>query len=333
MTIANIPDFRVTLDGKDLTSVLRPRLVSLSIAEKRGESADQLDIVLDDTNGGLAIPASSAVLHVWLGWKQGSDVAIGLVDKGSFTVDEVTHAGMPDVITIRGRSVDFTSDLKTRQEKSWHGTTLGAIVGDVAKRHGLKSSCAPALASIAIPDKAQSRESDLAFLRRLGRERNAVVTIKRGALIVAPIGAGTTAAGKALPALTIHRSEGGPHSFCRQKRDAVGGVTGTWHDRRTAKRQTVTIGTADGARKLARVYASEDDAKVAATAAQGRAGREPTTMDIPLALGRADIFPEQKAKVVGYKAEIDAIAWLVAEVTHDLGDRGYTTKLKLESAP
>ncbi len=341
--IANIPDFRVTLDGADLTGTMqqdvtaldgriRTRLISLSISEKRGEEADQLDIVLSDADGRLALPKGGAVLNVQLGWKQGSDVTPGLVDKGSFKVDEVAHSGPPDVVTIRARSVDFTSALKTRREKSWHGTTLGAIVNEVAKHHGLKPSCAPVLASIAVSSKAQSRESDLAFLRRLGRELDAVATIKRGRLILSPIGAATTPAGRALPTLTVRRRDGDTHNFSRQKRDDVPGVSATWHDRKSGKRETFTAGKVDGAKELSRVYGTEADASAAATAAHSRAQREPVSLDLSLALGRPDISPEQKTTVVGYKAEIDAISWIVGEVSHSLGDRGYATKLKLETA-
>jgi phage protein D len=340
--IANIPDFRVTLDGTDLTGTLRQRvaqvdgqirsrLISLSISEKRGESADQLDIVLDDSDGRLALPRTGAVLNVQLGWKQGSDVTVGLVDKGSFKVDEVAHSGPPDQITIRARSVDFTSDLKTRREKSWHETTIGAIVKEVAGHHGLKSSCAPALASIAVPAKAQSRESDLAFLRRLGREHDAVATIKRGVLILKPIGTGATASGRVLPTLTIRRRDGDTHNFSRQKRDDVPGVTATWHDRKGAKPETVTAGKSEGAKKLARIYGTKADANAAATAAHGRAQREPVSLDLSLALGRPDISPEQNTTVAGYKAEIDAFGWIVGEVSHSLDDRGYATKIKLDA--
>jgi len=341
--IANIPDYRVTLDGTDLTGTMRQqvalldgriraRLVSLSISEKRGEAADQLDIVLDDSDGRLALPKTGAVLHVQLGWKQGSDVTAGLVDKGSFKVDEVAHAGPPDQVTIRARSVDFTSDLKTRREKGWHDTTLGAIVDEVAQRHSLKPSCAPALASIAIRAKAQSRESDIAFLRRLGRELDAVATIKSGRLILSPIGKATTPAGRVLPSLTIRRREGDTHNFSRQKRDDVPGVSATWHDRKAGKRKTFTAGNVEGAKKLSQVYGREEDASDAASAAHSRSQREPVSLDLNLALGRPDISPEQKTTVVGYKAEIDEVAWIVGEVSHSLGDRGYATKVKLETA-
>ena len=104
--ISNIADWRVTMDGKDLSDRLRPRLVSLSISEKRGDEADQLDVVLNDTDGQLGIPKEGAVLHVQLGWRQGRDVAVGLIDKGSFKVDDVSHSGPPDQITIKARAAE-----------------------------------------------------------------------------------------------------------------------------------------------------------------------------------------------------------------------------------
>ena len=340
--ISNIPLARVVVDGRDITPMLygqveqpngrppRTRLVSLSIAEKRGEEADQLDLVIDDSDGAVALPRTGAIIAVSIGWRQGSDVTPGLVDKGTFTVDEVGHAGPPDLITIRARAADFTGDLKTRREVGWHATTLGAIVAKIAQAHGLKANCAAALAGIAVTAKAQSRESDLAFLRRLGRERNAVATIKKGALIFAPIGTGRTPGGKALPTVTIQRRQGDSHQFQRQKREEVTGVTASWRDRAGAKHDSVTDGKKKGAKRLSRVYGSEEEARTAAKAAHARAGREPLSFTLTLALGRADLHPEQPARVSGYKAAIDAVPWLIAEVTHTIGDRGFQTQLKLD---
>ncbi|WP_267382215.1 MULTISPECIES: contractile injection system protein, VgrG/Pvc8 family [unclassified Sphingomonas] len=345
MTVANIHDFRLTLAGQDLrgtlydeaaaltdiTAKVRPRLVSLTLSEKRGGEADQLDLVLDDTDGLLALPAIGAVLKLQLGWKQGSDVSTGLVDKGSFTVDEVQHAGPPDQVTIRARSADFTGALKVRREQSWHATTLGAIVNEIAGRQKLTPRCAATLAGIAIDGQHQSRESDMALLRRLGREHDAVATIKGGALILAPIGTGTTASGKPLPALALSRRAGDTHTYRVAKREAAEGISAGWHDRKGARRQFVTVGKADGAKKLSRTYANEADARAAAQAAKGRAEREPVSLDWTLALGRADIYPEQKASVSGFKAAIDAVAWVLTEVTHRLDQGGFKTAVKLES--
>ena len=91
-------------------------------------------------------------------------------------------------------------------------------------------------------------------------------------------------------------------------------------------------GKVEGAKTLSRVYANEADAQAAANAANGRAGREPVSLSLTLALGRSDIHVEMKASISGYKTAIDLCAWLVVEVTHTFGDRGYTTGLKLEMA-
>ncbi|SLK09474.1 contractile injection system protein, VgrG/Pvc8 family [Novosphingobium mathurense] len=332
--ITNVPDWRVTLDGKDLTERMRPRLVSLTISEKRGDEADQLDIVLDDTDGGLAIPKEGALLRVQLGWKQGRDVTPGLIDKGSYKVDDVSHSGPPDQIRIRARAADFTSQIRNRREQSWKNTTLGAVLQDVAGRNSLTLKVAADLAAIALPSISQSRESDVAFLRRLGRENDAVATIKDRHLIFARKGAGTTAGGNALPTLTLTRRSGDGHNWQRQKRDGQEGVTASWHDRKGAKRKTVTVGKADNAKKLRKVYPDEVSAKRAAIAERDRLKRAPATLDLNLVLGRPDAYPECRVSASGYKDEIDATTWLVSEVTHRLDNgSGYITDLRMETAP
>lgn len=337
-----IPDFRVEVNGQNITPVLRdrvaanhnrPRLVSLGLTDKRGNEADQLDLVIDDSDGLFDLPPTGAKITVSLGWHKdsGSGVAIGLIDMGTYIVDDVGHSGPPDQITVRARAADFTGAMRVRRERSWHGTTLGAIVADVAKAHGLKPRCAPSLASIAVTAKAQSRESDIAFLRRLGRDHDAVATIKAGNLILKPTGDRAAVSGAALPAITIHRRDGDRHDYQVQKQEEASGVSADWHDRGTAKKKTVTVGKAEGARKLSRTYASEDDARAAAKAEAGRASREPRTLSLSLALGRPDLKPETPVTVSGFKAAIDAQRWVLAEVTHSLGDRGFVTALKLES--
>lgn len=331
--INNIPDWRVLLDGTDLTDRMRPRLISLSLSEKRGDEADQLDIVLSDADGRLAIPKEGAVLQVQLGWKQGRDVTVGLIDKGSFKVDDVTHSGPPDQITIKARAADFTSEIRNRRSQSWKDTTLGKVLQEVAGRNALTARITPALASIALPVVSQSRESDIAFLRRLGRENDAVATIKDKHLIFAPKGAGQTSTGQTLPTLTITRASGDGHCWQRQKRDGQEGVTATWHDKKEGKRKPVTIGKADGAKKLRKVHPDEASAKRAATAERDRLKRAPENFDIKLVLGRADLFPEARAKVIGFKDAIDATIWLVSEVTHRLDKGGgFISDLKMEIA-
>lgn len=328
----NIPDWRVTLDGKDLTSTMKPRLCDLTLTEKRGGEADQLDITLSDHDGRLAIPQPGARIHLQIGWAAGSDVAVGLVDKGDFVVDAVEHGGPPDTLTIRARSADLSGNMRNRREKSWHDTTLGAVVKDVAGRHGLTPRISAALAAKPVKTATQSRESDLAFLNRLGKQYDAVATIKKGSLIFAPIGSGMTATGKAIPSATIRRSDGDRHRFSIEKQEEVTGIEASYHDLGSAKKKTVTAGKKGNTRRLSRTYATEAEAKAAASAEQSRIGRQPRKLSFSLALGRADLFPEKRITASGFKAEIDKHAWLISQVAHRIGGGGFVTDLDMEGA-
>ncbi|WP_294325192.1 hypothetical protein [uncultured Sphingomonas sp.] len=138
--------------------------------------------------------------------------------------------------------------------------------------------------------------------------------------------------GEALSTVTIYRGAGDWRDSQVQKQEDATGASADWHDRAGAKKKTVTAGKAEGARKLSRTFASEADARAAAKAEAGRASRPPRTLSLSLALGRPDLKPETPVTVSGFKATIDAQRWVLAEVTHMLGDRGFATALKLESA-
>ncbi|AOL13338.1 Phage late control gene D protein (GPD) [Enterobacter sp. HK169] len=51
------PDFMLKLDDRDITQNFSHRLISLTMTDKRGLEADQLDILLDDSDGLLDLPA------------------------------------------------------------------------------------------------------------------------------------------------------------------------------------------------------------------------------------------------------------------------------------
>lgn len=332
MTITNIPAFRVTIDGKDVTERMRPRLIGLSISERRGDEADQLDLMLDDSDGLLALPRIGAEIRVEIGWLRGSGVTPGLINKGMFKVDEVEHGGPPDMVTVRARSADFTGGLKTRRETSWRDTTLGAVLNEIAGRNGLAPHISASLAARAVSLITQSRESDVALLKRLGREYDAVATIKNRALIFSGMGEGRTVTGKTIPPVTIRRSDGERHSYTLEKRDEYSGVTATWHSTAQAQRRKVTVGTDTNAKTLRRVYASEADARRAAEAEWGRLRRGPAKFAFNLALGRPELYPERKVSVTGFKREIDATSWLITELTHSLDQNGLTTDIRMETA-
>lgn len=321
-----IPAWRVTLDGKDLTETLRPRLLSLTLTESRGEEADELSVQIHDHDGRMAIPREGAVLRVAIGW-QGE----GLVDKGSYTVDEVEHSGTPDIISIRARSANLTRAMRTRAERSYHATTLGDVLGQIAGRHGLQVRLDPALAARAVPHLDQTNESDVHLLTRLARRHDAVATIKAGTLLFAPIGKGQTASGTPLPDASLTRRAGDKHRYSVPARDNYSGARATWSDRQGARQRDVLAGDGNNARRLPHTYHSEQEASEQAESAHRRAQRAKATFSLTLALGDASLYPEQRLRVRGFKPEIDAIDWLIAKTTHTLtGSAGFTTQVEME---
>ena len=330
-TIVPVPDFRITMDGKELTSRMKPRLVDLSLSEKRGGEADQLDITLSDHDGGLGIPEPGVRLTVQIGWLRGTGVPVGLVNKGDFIVDAVNHDGPPDIITLRARSADLSGDLRTRREGSWTNTTMKGVITDIAGRNRLTPRIAEKLAKIAVTSIVQSRESDMALLKRLGKEHDAVATIKGGALIFAPIGAGITASGQTIPPASITRRDGDKHRFSIEKQDESTGVEASYHDLKSGKKKKVQAGEKGKMRKLSRTYPGEAAARAAANAEHGRRGRLPRKLSFDLALGRADLYPERKVTVRGWKPEIDNTSWLIAGVSHRLSNSGFTTSIEMEA--
>lgn len=226
------PAYMLTLDGEDITQNFSDRLIGLTMTDNRGFEADQLDIALDDTDGLVELPPRGASLTLWLGW-QGS----ALVNKGSFTVDEIEHRGAPDTLTIRGRSADFRGSLNSRREQSWHDTTLGVIVETIAQRNKLTASVADSLKAIAIPHIDQTQESDAAFLSRLAERNGASVSVKAGKLLFLKAGSAMTASGKPIPKMTVERGDGDRHQFAIADREAYTGVTAKWLHTRDPKPQ------------------------------------------------------------------------------------------------
>lgn len=356
------PDFMIRVNSENVTANISPRLISLTMTDNRGFEADQLDIELDDSDGQLAMPVRGAVISLFLGWK-----GQPLTGKGDFTVDEVEHHGAPDTMTIRARSADFRGTLNSRREASYHDTTLGAVIRQVAERNKLQPMIAEAFAPVPVTHIDQTQETDAAFLTRIATLNGAVAAIKAGRLLFIKPGGGVTAAGKPIPQMTITRQDGDRHSFSIADRGAYTGVTASWlHTKKpkpkkvkvqrkpkerhlralehpAAKKRKATAaktpeakegdylaGSEDNVFAITTVYATKAAAMRAAQAKWNKLQRGVAEFSLTLAMGRADLFPETPVQVSGFKSVIDAQPWIISKVTHNLGGSGFTTALEFE---
>lgn len=329
---ANIAAVSLAIEGgADLAAKVNPRLIELTLSEKREAEADELSITLHNHDGLLAIPEQGVPLRLGLGWRSSVETLPGMVDKGRFLVDEVGASGPPDIVTIRARSADLAGDYRKRRTRSWIDTKLGSIISDIAQRHGGEARIAGDLASIAIPAIEQEGTSDMAFVRELGRRFDAIATWKGGRLLFTPIGASATASGRLKASMAIKRIEGGQWSFTQASRDDYDGAEAQWHDPDEARRKVVKTG-GKNPRRLPTVYASEQEAKKAAEAAKTRDQRKPFAFQFDLAVADPALQPDQRVSLSGWGAKIDGIDWLIKSIETRFGASGMHQRIEMEGA-
>ena len=128
LRVAPTPDFNIKIETKDKTEDIRPRLISLKLTDNRGLEVDQLDLVLDDSDGQLVMPPFGAKVVLEIGWK-----GQPLANKGSYIIDQVTYQGAPDTITVVARSADFSGSLDVKITDSYPDMTVGEVVEKIAK--------------------------------------------------------------------------------------------------------------------------------------------------------------------------------------------------------
>tara|TARA_R110002167_G_scaffold98718_12_gene259440 strand:+ start:923 stop:1918 length:996 start_codon:yes stop_codon:yes gene_type:complete len=321
------PSYRIRVDGVDISPRINGRLISLVLTDNRGIEADDLQLSLSDHDGQLAIPAKGARIQLLLGWDGGA-----LVDKGEYLVDEVTHSGAPDQLAIRARSADFRASLKVKREQSWHDTSLQAIVTALAERNQLEPVIGAPLGAIAVAHIDQTQESDINFLTRLAALYGATAAVKAGRLLFITQGSGTTASGQPIAPATLTRGDGDQHHYQLADRDSqYSGVQANWNDKRYAFLKAEIAGVAGNLKVLRHSYRSATEARAAAAAEWSRIRRQAASFKLNLALGNPSLYPETPVRVRGFKEVIDATAWLLVRVVHELDDGGYRNRLELET--
>lgn len=325
------PAYRILADDKDVTDSLRGQLVEITITDKEGTDADELEITVTDPSSRIVLPRRGVILRPAIGWHGGP-----LVEKGAYQVDEVEHSGPPDMVRIKGRGASLTGALIEPRDESYHQKTVGEILRTIAARNDLKAEIDAKLAAIALPHIDQARESDLNFVTRLALDLDAIGTIKDGRLVFVPAGSGTTASGAPLPAATIRRTAGVSHAYTVTDREAAAeGATAQWHDLESGETKQVSAGPAGGAGQplaLRRVYPDEDQAMRAAQAAVKAGQRQQCEITLSLAVGRPELICGQPLTLTGWRQEIDSVAWVIEDVTHSLTDSALTTRIKAKGA-
>ncbi|WII94693.1 DNA primase [Moraxella haemolytica] len=318
------PLWSVLVNGQSMTDGIHSRLISLTLTDNRGLLADTLEISLSDHDGTLAIPPKGALIELYLGWH-----TTAMVYKGSFIVNEITHQGTPDTLSIRAMSADLKETIRQKKERSFAKTTLDKIVQKIAHEHNLTAKIHPDLAKKDIYHLDQN-ESDISLLTRLATEFDATAMVKDDILLMMPLGVHESVSGEPLPTMVITRTLGDRHRYT-ENADSISGVRAHFYDIAKKDKVPVLVGTEDDSvHEIRYVHRDKKSATNAALAVYKRARRDTARLSYKLAHGEPLLMPQMPAMVIGIKDSIDAMDWTLTNVVHHLDDGGYTCSIECE---
>jgi len=332
------PAYSVTANGSNITAALKQRLMQLVVREEinleagaaRGAS-HTCEIELDDRDGAVTLPGMGALLVVSMGYAETS-----LAKMGSFRVDELELEGPERRLVIRGHAADTNSKSTMPQiigavTRDWPASTVGAIAATIAGYHSWSSVVASDIASIPTPERKQTGQDDMGFLKTVVAESapGAYCTLAGGVVIVARFAAGATASGRALPTTAVKITDALSWHMTKSVRGAHNKVTASYHSYETA--ETAYVSESEDADEDSE---TEDQViypnKATATAAAGarlaaiQSGKE--TVEVAL-VGNAAICAGSTVQLSGFRVGIDG-AWIVTRAEHRLSGQGYSTEIE-----
>ncbi|WP_434361071.1 contractile injection system protein, VgrG/Pvc8 family [Parasalinivibrio latis] len=321
------PAYRIEVNGKDITSKLRERLLALTVEDRAGISSDNVELMLDDAGENLAFPPLGAEISVSLGYLE-----TGVADKGKYVIDEVECQGPPSVMVVRGKAADMNKGLKIPKTRTWQHSgippspyRLQTLLSTIAAEHGLIPVLGKEFESTGYSVVHQSNESDLQLLTRLGRKLDAVAKPVNGYLIIAKRGQARSASGQAMPFDTFTKQDLLIWRCSAVQRERYAAVRARYQDTATAKEQTVMEGQGKPVFTIRALHKNKQEAWLSAKAQLAAFARGERLVELTL-LGYPALAAEQGMILTGIRDGVDG-EWVIEEVVHQLSGDGFVTQV------
>lgn len=314
------PVFRVEADGLDRTREVWRYLSSLEYTDAEEDESDAVDITVANCPA-FSIPKRGAVLKLWLGWKESS-----MKYFGAFIVDEVNGQFRAATMTISAKSADLTgsSTSKEKADIEWENISLADLTVKIAAKHGCK---AKVLLDARYAYQAQTRESDIAFLRRLAKEAGASLTIKDKTFVIAPCGEAFRAEAQ------ISYKDVISGGWTLQEREKYQAVTAKWWNKDRAEEESVSSGGGQPAYVIKKRFANAAEARNAATNYMAKLAKGELELDLTTA-GDPTLVSGAKVACTDFSPQEINGSYLVKSVRHSISkSSGWTTDITLDKLP
>lgn len=326
-------EWKVFVDGVDLSSAMRPFLTKISISDKDGSASDTCNLDFDDAGGQVKLPEEDAIVQVLL---QGAPAFSGKVD----SVRSSGSRGGGRTLTVGAKGFDAKGKAKQAQSHHMDDATLQQFLDKAAKNAGLKSiTIDPAFANLKRDYWSASGESFLHLGQKIAREVGGTFKIRGDQAVLAKRGQGASPTGQPMP--TVVGVVGPGSTEGNVINWSISPVTGRakyskskvrYFDRASANFKELEVETgieADATDEVRTTVADEGQAKSVAESrkaeSEREAGQGTVTLDLEVTAQAEGTFV-----LVGARPGVDG-TYRISGVTHS-ADRsgGATTSLDLK---
>lgn len=313
-----------SVDGRNITDLLQPRLIEATVDDGAGFESDGLTIVLDNAGDIIARPRKKAVVVFGGGFKETG----GAIRFGTYEVEDAEKTFLRRTMTIVARAAKIGDTMKERKNRAFDGKTVGEIIEQIAADNGLQPAISDKIGNIKVPYRAQLGESDANLLSWLGQRFNAVASANDGRLVFSRKGDAMTMGGASLPVVTVGPDDlADDCTFRGTARAAFGKVRAYWHDQDEAVRKMVEEGDGDLAAEITEPFQDEDEAREAVKGRKEGLQREEETLSLNL-WGRPDAQADAELQLDGCDRDADG-SWSIETVQHKFsGTSAYTTSIE-----
>ncbi|WP_027823962.1 phage late control D family protein [Laribacter hongkongensis] len=176
------PWFRLDYEKKDVSTDISQFLRSLTYTDRQSGESDEIEIKLEDCAGRWMdawYPTKGDEVSLWIGYADEAPMPCGM-----FQIDEIEMDGPPSTVSIRALASGIRTAIRTPYSKAYTGTTLASMAAQIAQRNQLTLAGNPE--PVPLGRIAQTQETDLAFLHRIARDYDHVVSVRGKQLYCAP---------------------------------------------------------------------------------------------------------------------------------------------------
>ena len=174
-------------NGKNISTTVDKYLESFQYTDPASGESDSISLTLGNWEGRWlagwfpdkgATLAARVLTYNW--WQQGKMLQLVC---GTFSLDDISFSGTPDVMTIGAVSTPAAEAFKTTERtKVWEGVTVQQIASDIATRY--KLALVYDAATIKVAALEQSGATDSAFLDSICKDYGLSLKVYSSKLVI-----------------------------------------------------------------------------------------------------------------------------------------------------